>query len=221
MPDQWVDRLSEYLDGELNADETARLERHLGGCDECRAVMGEIRAVVATAAELTDEDPQSDLWQGIADRIETARVVELAPARGRVVQFSVPQLAAAAVFLILISGGIVSKYSADPASPFEAVAAGSAVPEGLFLAGNVESGYQFAIADMEEALEQGRDRLDPETVRVLEESLKLVDGAIREARRALAVDPGSAYLSRYLARTMRRKLDVLEHGNNLIAAASL
>ena len=37
MHDEWNDRLSEYLDGELEPAEQRALEAHLAGCAECRA----------------------------------------------------------------------------------------------------------------------------------------------------------------------------------------
>ena len=35
MTHEWADRLSEYLDGELNARERASVEAHVKGCAEC------------------------------------------------------------------------------------------------------------------------------------------------------------------------------------------
>ena len=46
-------------------------------------------------------------------------------------------------------------------------------------------------------------------MRKVEEKMALIDTAIDEARQALAADPSNAYLNRYLAGTMRRKLDLL------------
>ncbi len=43
---QVLDRLSDYLDGELPAPESARLEEHLRGCDGCARFGGELRDVV-------------------------------------------------------------------------------------------------------------------------------------------------------------------------------
>ena len=116
---------------------------------------------------------------------------------------------------------MVLRFSGSAVTPTLVAVETPTAGEGLFLAGNIEGDYQLAITDLEGALEAGQALLDPETVRVLEENLEVIDQAINEARRALAVDPGSVYLSRYLARTIRRKLSVLEHGNNLIATASL
>ena len=223
MSDQWIDRLSEYIDGDLTAEEVLQIESHLKQCDDCRDLLVELNTVVSHASNLKDEDPVNDLWQGISERIETSRVVEMSSRarRGRVIQFSVPQLAAAAVALIVLSGGMVLRYSGDALTPSVVAAGVSPAADGLYLAGNIEGDYQNAIADLEGALEAGQDLLEPETIRVLEESLEAIDQAIQDARRALAVDPGSEYLSGYLTRTLRQKLTVLEHGNNLIATASL
>lgn len=39
------DNLSAYLDGELRPEEKAQLENHLAGCPDCRAALGQLRAV--------------------------------------------------------------------------------------------------------------------------------------------------------------------------------
>ncbi|PYP99161.1 MAG: hypothetical protein DMD34_00150, partial [Gemmatimonadetes bacterium] len=39
MKDQWTDRLSEYLDGELAGSERTALEAHLASCGNCRATL--------------------------------------------------------------------------------------------------------------------------------------------------------------------------------------
>lgn len=45
---QVLDRLSDYLDGDLSAPESARLEEHLRGCDGCARFGGELRDVVGS-----------------------------------------------------------------------------------------------------------------------------------------------------------------------------
>ena len=44
------DRLSDYIDGELEAREQAEVERHLAECRPCRTVLNELRGVAARAA---------------------------------------------------------------------------------------------------------------------------------------------------------------------------
>src|SRR6185503_9152822 len=64
--------------------------------------------------------------------------------------------------------------------------------------------YDTAIEDLERILAQNRSRLSPTTVQVVEKNLALIDGAIEDARRALAADPASPYLNDHLAETMKR-----------------
>ena len=42
MSDQWTGRLSEYLDGELEAGERVSLESHLQSCTECAAIVEDL-----------------------------------------------------------------------------------------------------------------------------------------------------------------------------------
>ncbi|MBI2535380.1 MAG: zf-HC2 domain-containing protein, partial [Gemmatimonadetes bacterium] len=103
MTDQWTDRLSEYLDGELSATERLQIEEHLGGCPACRETLDELRVVVARAASLEDGAPERDLWPAVAERIGAARPEVEQPAGGRWrrlrLTLTVPQLAAAALAL--------------------------------------------------------------------------------------------------------------------------
>jgi len=208
--DTWRDRLSDYLDEALEDSERSELEEHLEGCEECRETLVELRQVVARAGSLVDAPPARDLWPGIAYRI---RETEEGGRRGRSFAFSVPQLAAAAVTLVALSSGIAWQiaggFSAQQVEPADPVAQ-APVQTGLLLASRIAShDYESAIAQLERVLDVGRERLDTATVRKVEEKLALIDRAIDEARQALSADPSNAYLNRYLAGTMRRKLDLL------------
>ena len=52
MQDEWIDRLSEYLDGELTDTERRAIESHLAGCPKCMATLDELRQVVDHARVL-------------------------------------------------------------------------------------------------------------------------------------------------------------------------
>src|SRR5688572_20129948 len=95
----WTDRLSEYLDGELAPADRLEIEAHLASCAGCRNLIEELRAVARRAGSLEDRPPGTNLWPPIAARIG-------APASRwtRRVSFTVPQLAAAAVALMVLSG---------------------------------------------------------------------------------------------------------------------
>src|SRR4029079_828701 len=71
--EEWTDKLSEFLDGELAADEQRAFEAHLRGCTSCAAVLADLKRVVARAqqAGAVPRPPSADLWAGIAARIES------------------------------------------------------------------------------------------------------------------------------------------------------
>ncbi|HEX9580475.1 MAG TPA: zf-HC2 domain-containing protein [Gemmatimonadales bacterium] len=229
MTDQWTERLSEYLDGDLSADERVELEAHLPGCPECRTILDDLRAVVVRASQLEDRRPAGDLWPGIAERIgaqtrEPARVLSLEAARrvrtpGRLL-IGRMQLAAAAAALITVSagtgwlaGGGIGVPAAAPTSGAEP---GLVRPAATF----TRPSYDQAIRELSATLEAGSGRLDTVTVRVLRQSLERIDVAIVQARRAVEADPASAYLHTHLAETMRRKLDLLRRAAALASAES-
>lgn len=118
---EWTDQLSDYLDGELPADEQAAVEAHLRSCAACAAVLNDLKRVVARAGTLDARPPHADLWAGIAARIDggaaPARVVPFAAREPKRVAFTLPQLAAAAALLMAVSGGIAWEASQRASRP--------------------------------------------------------------------------------------------------------
>jgi len=222
----WTERLSEYLDGTLTGAERADCDRHLAQCAECAATLAELRRVVARAEALADRAPRADLWAGIASRIGVSRpgVASLAEHRARRrIAFTLPQLAAASVALVLLSAGgaWLALAPHTQAVPAPAVAAGDAGAYRLAeytKARGVQ--YDQQVAELQDELDANRSRLDTATVRVIEKNLAIIDSAITEARRALASDTASAYLNLHLADTMRRKLQLLRTATTLARAQS-
>jgi len=222
MSDPWTDRLSEYVDGDLMADERRSLEAHLEACDTCAGIVAELRAVLATARGLPDREPTVDLWSGIAARLPAAPGVTSLPLRRRQrrwTAFSVPQLAAAGLALVLVSSGILwvaLRDGGEAGAPPVNMPVATVSPAAM----DPADAYGAAIADLETVLAQHRERLDTATVRVLEESLAIIDRAIGEAQAALAEDPANRYVGRHLTTTMQRKLTLLQQAASLATVAS-
>jgi anti-sigma factor RsiW len=220
MRDQWTDRLSEYLDGELSAGERSALEAHLATCADCSATLEDLRRVVARAKSLEDREPTSDLWPGVAQHIRRGRVDDRPVRRDRRrFSLTVPQLLAASVALVLLSsGGVWLALRPRAPSPLE-----QAIQQtGPATVQNVRwARTDAAVAELQDALARNESRLDTATVRVVRQSLAVIDKAIDQARRALAADPGNAYLNLHLASTMRRKVELLRRANELAAAQEL
>src|SRR5262245_57648696 len=103
--DQFTPRLSAYLDGELDPIEHATVEQHLIECPVCSSVLEDLRAVVRQARSLEDRPPATDLWRGVAQRIVPAPSrTPVRTWRERRFSFSVPQLMAAGIALLLVAG---------------------------------------------------------------------------------------------------------------------
>jgi hypothetical protein len=119
------------------------------------------------------------------------------------------QLMAASIAIAVFSGGGVWLLLSGRAPGLEPV--GPSGPALVHPAGwdQTLSQYDEAVADLEGVLERGREILDPETIRVLEENLTTIDQAIQEAAEALERDPESGFLRRLLSDNLRRKMDLL------------
>jgi anti-sigma factor RsiW len=218
MSDRWMEHLSEYLDGELTSADRAALEAHLETCTECPAVLDDLRRIVDRARAVEEYVPRRDLWPGIASRIGATPAAT--PRIGRRWSFSLPQLAAAAIFLMTLSGGTVwllrSTAPAPGTAPIATVTPPTGAPAAINARNSASQSYAAAIADLERVLAGGREQLDTTTVRVIEQNLAAIDQAIAQAQRALLADSANLYLNTHLAETMRRKLDLLRQAATLV-----
>jgi anti-sigma factor RsiW len=230
MHEQWTDRLSDYLDDELAPAERAAVDAHLRECRACSEVLNELKRVVARARTLDARPPQADLWPGVAARIDRT-------SQPRRFSFTLVQLAAAAVLLIAISGGVVWQLAERSATASRSDQSSAASTARETSAGRLESEasagrqereasaerldpmpaavnfadaqYDAAVSDLEKALRAGRGQLDATTIAIVEHNLQIIDQAIAQAREALSTDPANSYLSGHLVEARRRKLDLL------------
>ena len=213
------EQLSDYLDDELTPLAQAEVATHLEACADCAVLLIELRRVLSRARALDDCPPRADLWPGVAAAIGAT------PGRRRL-SFSWPQLLAAGIALVVISGGAVAvslrgggigvghrPVAAAPGASTNVAAAFPAATAG-------GRGYDSAIRALEAELAAGQGRLDSTTVRVVTQKLQLIDRAIAEAELALVTDSGSTYLHGHLAQTRRRKLDLLRQAAALTRAVS-
>lgn len=225
MADIWTDRLSEYVDDELNAVERTAVEAHLAACRECSLAIDEMREVVARAraGRLRGRPPATDLWPGIESRLGAAAAAGPLPFQRRALRrftFTLPQLVAAGLALMLMSGGGVwvlqhggRATSMPPVAATIGDAAGAPAPF-------ADPGYDEAIADLQQVFEGGRAALDATTVKALEANIAAADAAIDESRRTLAADPANVALQKQLTQARQRKLTLLRRAAALVGGKS-
>jgi len=218
-----IDRLSAYLDGDLDGAACRAVDEHLRTCEACSDELEALRRLVAYARSIPGHDapPADDLWPGIERRMTVPAAAAFAPRAGRPVRaaarvsLSFGQLAAAAVLLMAVSGAaawfVRGGLATGPApAPVIEAEVEPAPPADLVRRVNfADAQYDAAVADLERALAERRNDLNPRTVEILERNLKLIDAAIAQARQALDEDPGNAYLNRHLVESRRRKLELL------------
>jgi hypothetical protein len=190
-------QINDFVDEALDSSERALVHQHITACTACRAEVEALRALVQRVGQLpTDIQPERDL------RPQSWAATE----RKTLWSWRYP-LAAAAVLLIAVTslltvlvmrggGASVRMVETDPPASVDLV--------------NLERRYTTEVNDLQRALDQNRDRLAPETVRIMEDNLRIIDAAIQEARNALANDPQSAMLGELLRSAYQRKLDLLK-----------
>jgi anti-sigma factor RsiW len=246
MTDKWTDKLSEYLDGELPRAQSEALEAHLLECVDCGNALQQLRAVVFRAGQVIDRPPENDLWAGIAARIAEP-VPSVAEQPKKRISFSIPQLAAASIVMLLLGSGTmylmisrgaapatvasnqpaprtdapaaVQLAAATPAPSAAPITTKDLVAHPVAVKSPAEKNYSAAIAELEGAL-RSDTQLDTATVRVLRNNLRVIDNAIAEARSALGGDPGNPYLNRYLDETMQRKIQLLRRATGIMRAST-
>jgi hypothetical protein len=238
MHEEWTDKLSDYLDGELPDEQRFAVESHLAGCAHCTEVLADLRRVVAKAQGLEPRPPQADLWAAVVERISDPRAAASGPDTGvrlfpqpvpaatRRISFTLPQAIAASLLISLLSGGLAwtladranasttsmsgsGLEARDTSQPVQRDSAPPADDVQVASVGMADPQYDAAVADLESALQKGRGRLDMNTIAVVEHNLQIIDQAIDQARQALAADPANSYLTSHLYETRRRKLDLL------------
>jgi hypothetical protein len=218
-----IERLDEWATGDLPASERAEVDLHLAGCAGCRAEAEALRTLLAEVDALPAEIlPERDLWSGIAARLEPRgeTLVEVAPAARRRALMPRWAMQAAAMVALMVGTSVISfrmgrtpgEVPPTEGKSTEESARRTQKPQ-TALAAWQEGGqpqYETAIAELETVLDRNRSRLSPETVRVLEQNLAIIDEAIRQAREALRRDPNSPEVAEMLSDAYDQKLNVLQ-----------
>jgi hypothetical protein len=129
---------------------------------------------------------------------------------------TVPQLLAAGLAVGVLSAAGAWAALGGPggtgsrAGPGASAAVTTALPTDVVLAA-----YQPGMAELEAEYQRRRDELDPETIRVVERSLAIIDAAILEASEALAADPSSGFLNGRLADAVRMRMTLLRQASSI------
>jgi hypothetical protein len=103
------ERLADYLEGELDFAARREVEAHVASCVRCAALLRDLEHIRASAAELPELTPSTDLWGGIARRIDTPVLPLTRPAPNVVASrrnFDWARRAAVAAALVAVTAGV-------------------------------------------------------------------------------------------------------------------
>lgn len=227
------ERLDDFVDGEIPAgEEEAAIRRHIAACTECRREVEAVSALRAQARALPREiAPPRDLWPEIAARIgarpdqASGGVSSEAPLRVSGLRMQPPLrrpwrrrvgLVGGVLVLVALSSAVTALWLGRAGAPTLAVEPtprvepDAARPAALAAFRPTEREYLRTVEELEMVLNARREQLAPETLATVEESLRIIDGAIQEARAALAADPANADLPLMLSGTYRKKVQLLQ-----------
>lgn len=216
--------ISRSIDGELSGRDEARLEKHLAGCGECRALSRDLRRIVEGAARLETPAPSARVWEAIQAGLgrETAREAgERSGSKGRpafsfAFGFWRPALRAAAVTALVLAfvatGLLIGRRLGRGGFP-----AGLDARERYTLAklDEAERYYEKAIRSLTEAFASGRGTLPREVAEVFDRNLSVVDATIQACRQSVLDAPDDLEARNYLMAAYMQKMTLLDSALDL------
>lgn len=225
-------QINDLVDDLLPGPARRQADAHVAACAQCCESVQRIRALRADLALLPrDIAPPARVLAGVRAQVaEADNPVQSAAVRAAGWYARPSVLAAAAVLLVALSSAATASWlrlTSDPA--VTGAAAGADVPPltatrgpatGLVAVHAMEKSYEDAIAEVQRALGEQQSDLSPETLRILQANIDIIDRALGEARAALHADPANGALAEMLRSGYERKLDVLRSASSHTRARS-
>lgn len=220
--------LSLYVDGELEGKKRLEVEDHLGECAECRDLVEDLEEVVARMDDLPGREPPRNYWPEIAGAIGSessagAPESEQDTGDGSVVplirkewRFNLPRLAAAAALVAALAAGVTWSITRSASGDSGSVRIAATDSPATTSSGESTS-VQFAALEagaesvdrLEKQYRKARQELDPETRKMFDRNLELINRALDQARQELEEHPDNAYVQQHLTQIVSQKAQYL------------
>ncbi len=136
--------------------------------------------------------------------VATPQVAMVTPEPSETGKTSAPSSAPVAV----VPEAEPARTTSDPARSSPSASLASAARDKAPMSPS-EIAFTGEITQLQTVLTARRSQLDPETVKVVEDNLKLIDSAVKRARAALEKDPASGFLTRQLDNALQKKVELL------------
>src|SRR5262245_5336044 len=221
---EYREAIAEFVDGSLDPARQRALERHVEGCESCRALVADLKTIQAAAFTLDRVELPPHLWTAIRARVAE----EPRPSAGRLLTFPRSRgalavwIAAAAALLVATTIGIypllrsTGSHTGTRAADTDPQSASDMVASVQSELAAAEAHYDKAIQGLEQIAKSESGALDPQVAAVLQKNLQVIDQAIGESRAALDAQPASADAQESLFDAMRSKVALLQQTVELI-----
>ena len=221
--------LVDLVDGRLEGAEQRRVERHLEGCENCRALIEDLRSIRAAAFMLDRREPKADTWTKLraavaAEPVAGGKLLSMPAAiRRSLGDGGWPVWLGAAAALVLATViGVLPLMNRAPQPHDDSATAAPAADEPATVESvtaefeAAEKHYQKAIDDLQTIANKDTGELDPNVAAVLQKNLGVIDQAISESRAALQSQPSSSNAQNGLFDALRTKVALLQQTVELI-----
>ncbi len=201
-------KISDYVDNELNPTEKQYLEKHLDGCSECQKLHEDFRKIKADAKGLAEFSPSGQTWFKIASGIKEKQNEGFRPTPVRQRRFafssnSLGWVVSAALLLVIVVGSvtIIPKLT-TPANDSQSFVVSKLEEAELY--------YQKAIDALWEAVSVQKENFDPQLYAVFQKNLNIIDESILACKEAVLSRPNSLDSRNYLLAVYKEKRTLLE-----------
>jgi anti-sigma factor RsiW len=197
-------KISEYVDGGLEAGEARRLEEHLEACPDCRRLVEDFRGISAAARRIETPSVPDGSWGKIRSRLRSPAAPDVrVPLFGRFrpaygIAAAAMAIGLGALFFVLSRGSLIP--------------GGQAERERYALAklDEAEKYYEKAIKAMGEAIADEKGRLAPQVAEMFARNMEVVDASIRACRAAVRNQPDDLKSRDFLLAAYSKKLVLLD-----------
>jgi len=244
--DRFADKLSDYLERDVDEPTRASMDAHAAECAECGSLLTDLRSLRLAAANLPELVPSRDLWNGIAERIETPVILMRAQRTDDLLVHSKRRMriwaGLAAAGLVAVTATVTHELTkrsivatppvatVTPASPVatpanrdtvSTIQPAASAPIATLVSDrpSAQQTYDTEIARLRVVVERRRPQLDSTTIAVIEHNLKVIDDAIRQCKLALRKDPSSQFLMESLNDALDNKVQLLRTAATLPSKA--
>ncbi|MFC2158532.1 zf-HC2 domain-containing protein [Acidobacteriota bacterium] len=202
--------ISEYIDGNLDHRQVDSLKQHLDSCAECRSLQTDFQKIVEETQDLETLEPPESGWAEIRKELEINRqkVWEKSVRKSRHVLpvFKPAWTLGAALLLVVLIGTLTFGPAILRKAPSLEVDGHEVAFAKLVEA---ENHYQLAIKAMGEALAASQRNMAPETAKVFQDNLELINVSLSACKQAILKDPENIDSRRYLLTMYKQKADLL------------